>query len=200
MNAHSRIHAYLRVSTTHNGQTFDSQRSEIDRYLRLRGLTNITWHQDKLSGAKASRPGLDGLMKAVRKGKVDCVICYKLDRVGRSLSHLALIIEELRKNSVALICTGQGINTADDTAASKLQLDLLCVISAWERANHLERIAAGKRASGKIGGRPKKLRPMLVEKIVSLREQKRTYSSIAAEVGLSISSVRNALIQKKAVA
>ena len=43
---------------------------------------------DTASGVKSSREGLDRLMKAVRRGKVDIVVCYKLDRLGRSLRTL----------------------------------------------------------------------------------------------------------------
>ena len=46
---------------------------------------------DTISGAKTSRKGLDQLMRAVRLGKVDVVVCYNLDRLGRSLSHLVQV-------------------------------------------------------------------------------------------------------------
>jgi DNA invertase Pin-like site-specific DNA recombinase len=41
---------------------------------------------DTASGAKFSREGLDALMREVRKGRIDIVVAYKLDRLGRSLA------------------------------------------------------------------------------------------------------------------
>ena len=51
-------------------------------------------------------------MKAVRAGKVDVVLCYNLDRLGRSLSHLVHLLGEFSAHKVALIVPGQGINTS----------------------------------------------------------------------------------------
>jgi DNA invertase Pin-like site-specific DNA recombinase len=47
-----------------------------------------------VSGSKSSRKGLDRLMAAVRQGKVEIVVCYKLDRIGRSLSRLVQLVDE----------------------------------------------------------------------------------------------------------
>jgi DNA invertase Pin-like site-specific DNA recombinase len=54
-------------------------------------------------------------MAAVRKGKVDIVVCYKLDRLGRSLAHLAAMIAEFTAHNVALIVPEQGIDTSSST-------------------------------------------------------------------------------------
>jgi DNA invertase Pin-like site-specific DNA recombinase len=61
-------------------------------------------------------------MAEIRKGKVQRLVAYKLDRLGRSLSHLALILEELERNQVTLICTSQGISTDRDSAKASLVL------------------------------------------------------------------------------
>ena len=62
-----------------------------------------------MSGAEFIRPGLDALMAAVRAGKVERVIVFKLDRLGRSLPHLARILDELQRHGVALIATSQAL-------------------------------------------------------------------------------------------
>ena len=61
-------------------------------------------------------------MRAVRRGKVDVVVCFKLDRLGRSLSHLAQIIDEFTTHNVALVVPGQGIDTSEGNPAGRLQL------------------------------------------------------------------------------
>jgi DNA invertase Pin-like site-specific DNA recombinase len=57
------------------------------------------------SGAVSSRPGLEDMLNRVRQGGVHQVVTYKLDRLGRSLMHLAMIISELQMRNVAFICT-----------------------------------------------------------------------------------------------
>jgi DNA invertase Pin-like site-specific DNA recombinase len=81
---------YARVST--DAQNHDSQLAELRSYCERRGWTNVQEITDVVSGATRSRKGLDQLMPLVRRGKVDVVIAYKLDRIGRSLSHLAQLV------------------------------------------------------------------------------------------------------------
>lgn len=72
-------------------QRTDSQELELKRYCRQRGWDNLTFFTDRISGANASRPELDKLMHRVRAGEVERLVVYKLDRLGRSLTHLALM-------------------------------------------------------------------------------------------------------------
>jgi len=75
---------------------------------------------DIASGAERGRTGLDELMGLVRKGKVDVIVVFKLDRLGRSLAHLAQLIVEFQAHRVALICTSQGIDTTNQNPAVQL--------------------------------------------------------------------------------
>jgi DNA invertase Pin-like site-specific DNA recombinase len=77
---------YTRVST--DKQTTDSQLASLREYCARHDWQDVQVIADTVSGSKISRKGLDQLMKAVRAGKVDVVLCYNLDRLGRSLSHL----------------------------------------------------------------------------------------------------------------
>src|SRR4051812_48086543 len=99
---------YIRVSTLE--QRIDSQEQELKRYCRLRGWKNIASFVDKISGAKSSRPELDRLMQDIRGGKIERLIVYKLDRLGRSLTHLAIILDELNRLGVPLIASSQNID------------------------------------------------------------------------------------------
>ena len=81
------IALYLRVST--DRQTTDSQAIELRDYCRRRGWIDVAEYCDTVSGAKFSREGLDALMRQVRKGRIDSIVAYKLDRLGHSLAHLA---------------------------------------------------------------------------------------------------------------
>ena len=86
---------YIRVST--EGQRTDSQEREIKRHCQLRGWKAYVVYADKISGAKSSRPELDRLMHDMRAGKIERLVVYKLDRLGRSLTHLALILDEMNR-------------------------------------------------------------------------------------------------------
>lgn len=146
------IATYLRVSTS--DQSVEAQRLELATWLRGRKFTE---YSDIRSGARSDRPGLEALMVAVRAGYVQAVVCVKLDRMGRSLAHLARLVEEFEDRKVALVCTSQGIDTTEANACGKFQLAVLGAVAAFERELIRERTRAGlavARAAGKVLGRP----------------------------------------------
>jgi DNA invertase Pin-like site-specific DNA recombinase len=152
---------YARVST--DRQTHESQIHELREYCRQRGWT-AREIVDTASGAKASRAGLTELMSLVRAGQVSTIICYKLDRLGRSLAHLAQILSELTKRGVALLVPGQGIDTSNSNPAAQLQVNILCAVAEFEREVIRERVKAGlaaARARGRRLGSPNRINALL---------------------------------------
>jgi putative DNA-invertase from lambdoid prophage Rac len=150
-----RVAVYLRVST--DTQIHDSQEAELRDYCNRRGWSNIEWYQDTASGVKPDRRGLSNLMQKVRRGKVDIVLAFKLDRLARSLSHLAQLIAELQVHRVALVCPSQGIDTSNSNPAAALQLNILAAVAQFERELITERVRAGVAAAKARGvrmGRP----------------------------------------------
>jgi DNA invertase Pin-like site-specific DNA recombinase len=151
-----RVIIYGRVSTAE--QRHDSQIAEVQDYCARRwGDIAVTIITDTASGAKISREGLDKLMHLVRRNKVDVVACFKLDRLGRSLPHLAQIISELDQHSVAIVATSQGIDTNHDSPAGRLQMHVLMAVAEFERTLIVERVRSGQaaaRARGVKFGRP----------------------------------------------
>jgi DNA invertase Pin-like site-specific DNA recombinase len=73
------------------------------------------------------------MMKNIRGGNVERVLCYKLDRLGRSLTHLALMFDEFNRLKIPLIARSQGIDTSDDNPAGRLQLGVLMPVAEFER-------------------------------------------------------------------
>jgi DNA invertase Pin-like site-specific DNA recombinase len=125
--------------------------------LARRGWHDVREFSDVSSGAKFSRTGLDGLMREVRKGRVDAVVAYKLDRLGRPLPHLAQLVGEMTTHRVALIVPAQGIDTSASNPASQLQLNILMAVAEFEREIIRERVNSGLRAARARGvrlGRP----------------------------------------------
>jgi DNA invertase Pin-like site-specific DNA recombinase len=143
--------------------------------------------------AKTSREGLDRLMTLVRRGKVDVIACYKLDRLGRSLPHLAQIISELDQHDISLVATSQGIDTNHDSPAGRLQMHVLIAVAEFERSLIVQRVRAGQaaaRAKGVKFGRPATLWKHR-ERVVSLLQQGISCRQIAAQTGLPLGSVFN---------
>ena len=158
-----RIAVYGRVST--GAQSYASQLREVRAYVRRRWPKGeFTEYLDKASGAGFTRAGLDALMEKVRQGRVDILAVYKLDRLGRSLKHLAQLIGEFETHDTALVCTSQGIDTSDGNPAGRFMRTVLVGVAEFERDMIRERINAGLAAarehgtkSGKPFGRPRTL-------------------------------------------
>ncbi len=118
---------YTRVSTDH--QSHESQRESLLQYCQQRGWGSVEEITDTISGSKFTRTGLDRLMAGVRSGKIKVIVCFKLDRLGRSLAHLAQMISELKAHQVALVVPSQGIDTSNSNPAAQLQLNILSWLS-----------------------------------------------------------------------
>jgi DNA invertase Pin-like site-specific DNA recombinase len=154
---------YARVSTF--DQNLDLQ---IDALKKV-GCEKI--YTDQLSGAKADRPGLVQALAFARKG--DTLVVWRLDRLGRSLRHLILTVEEMQGRGIALKSLQDSIDTA--TAAGQLQFHMIAALAQFERSLIQERTNAGlvaARARGRLGGRPKKLTPEQIEMAASLMKDK----------------------------
>ena len=120
--------------------------------------------EDKISGAKSKRPGLDKLLKVLRPG--DTVIVWKLDRMGRSLIHLVDLLNHFLSNNIEFISITEGIKIS--TSIGRFAYTMLSAVAEMERENMIERTRAGlavARANGRIGGRCSKLAPEQWEQI-----------------------------------
>ena len=147
-----RVALYARVSTS--DQTNENQLDELRRYTVARGWESVEY-TDVISGAKDRRPALDHLLKDVRRRKVDVVVCWRLDRLGRSLKHLVTLLDELQALGVSFVSLGEGIDCT--TPAGKLQLHILAALAEFERGRIQERVRAGlarARRQGTRLGRP----------------------------------------------
>lgn len=129
--------------------------------LQLEALNRLKCDQifeDKISGAKSKRPGLDKMMKKLRPG--DTVVVWKLDRLGRSLIHLVDLLRYFRENNIEFISVTEGIRIS--TSIGRFAYTMLSAAAEMERENIIERTRAGlavARAKGRIGGRRPKLTP-----------------------------------------
>ncbi|GGH06703.1 recombinase family protein [Silvibacterium dinghuense] len=97
------IALYARVSTL-NGQNPELQLAELREYATRRGWTVAGEYIDLcVSGAKESWPEFNRLMADAHRRRFDAIACWKLDRLGRSLKHLVLTLEDLQAYGVAFL-------------------------------------------------------------------------------------------------
>ena len=149
---------YARVSTL--DQEPENQLQELRRYVQARGWTWTEYIDHGVSGTKDRRPALDRLVADARRRKVDTVVVWRLDRLGRSLKHLVTLLDELQALGVGFVSLGEGIDL--QTPAGRLQLHILAALSEFERCRIAERVAAGlarARREGTRLGRPEKRIP-----------------------------------------
>ncbi|MEJ2638512.1 MAG: recombinase family protein [Desulfosarcinaceae bacterium] len=111
------------------------------------------WFTDIASGAKTQRPGLDKAVEFCRSG--DTLVVWKLDRMGRSMSHLIGMIKVLEKRDVGFQSLAENIDTT--TSDGRLIFHLFGALAEFERDLIRERVQAGlksARARGRKGGPP----------------------------------------------
>lgn len=150
---------YARVST------LDQKLNLQIEALNKAGCSKI--FTDVASGAKSERPGLDEALKYLREG--DTLVVWKLDRLGRSLSHLLKIIESLSEQNIQFkSITDSAVDTS--TSSGKLMLTMIAALSEFERNLIKERTKEGI-ASAKARGRKGGRRPVVTEQKLKKAKQ-----------------------------
>jgi DNA invertase Pin-like site-specific DNA recombinase len=128
-----------------------------------------------VSGAKDRRPALDQLVTDAKRRRFDVLLCWRLDRLGRNLRHLIMLLDELYTVGVTFVSLTEGIDAT--TPAGRLQLHVLGAIAEFERARIRERICAGlarARTQGRRLGRPR-LHSQVVPRGLTVREAARLW-------------------------
>lgn len=177
---------YARCSTKE--QNLDLQ---LDA-LKAAGCEKI--YSDIASGAKTDRPELDKCLKGLKAG--DILVCWKLDRLGRSLHHLVNIVHDLVVRRVSFkVLTGHGANIDTSTASGKLVFGIFAALAEFERELIRERVNAGiaaAKARGVRFGRERRITPEVLVEATS-RLPTASVRQIAASLGLSKSGLYAAL-------
>jgi len=136
---------YARVST--EDQTLDFQ---LDA-LKSGGCDRI--HKDVAGGTTAQRAGLERALYELRAG--DTLVVWRLDRLGRSLTHLINTVSELKAKGIGFRSLTEHIDTT--TPSGQLIFHIFGALAEFERSLIRERTLAGlaaARARGRTGGRP----------------------------------------------
>jgi DNA invertase Pin-like site-specific DNA recombinase len=150
--------AYLRVST--DGQDLKNQKLEILDYAQKHSFTINDWIEVKVSSRKSTKERLvDQLLNQLETG--GCLIVSELSRLGRSVSQIIAIVDELIKKKVKVIIIKQGmiINGKNDIA-TKTMITMFSLFAEIERDLISERTKCGlirAKSEGKLIGRPRGL-------------------------------------------
>ena len=141
--------------------SLDAQREACTAYIdsqRHEGWLALDDRYDDggYSGGTLERPGLQRLIRDIEAGRVDTVVCYKIDRLSRSLTDFAKLVDVFERNSVTFVSVTQSFCTT--TSMGRLTLNILLSFAQFERELAGERIRdkfAASRAKGMwMGGSP----------------------------------------------
>ena len=188
MDKHTAI--YIRVST--NQQSTRSQRADLERWLKAQAPNGaIVWYEDKASGKNMDRVQWQTLQSAIDCGKVEKLVVWRLDRLGRTASGLCKLFEDLQDKKVRLVSLMDSIDLG--TASGRLIANVLASVAAYETEIRGERVKAGQQAARAAGktwggsrkGRRVKLTDEKIRAIQTMKAQGEKISAIARAVHLS---------------
>jgi DNA invertase Pin-like site-specific DNA recombinase len=186
------IAIYARVSTT--DQSCQMQLHELREYVAKRGWQVFAEYVDTgFSGAAASRPELDRLLRDARLRKFEAVLVWKLDRWGRSVAHCVRSIQELVSLGIRFLSPTESIDTGTESPMSKFLLHLFAAFAEMDRGIIRERVCAGVRAAKANGtrlGRPRRV--FRRDEALRLRAEGRSWRSVAQTLDLPMSTVIDA--------
>jgi DNA invertase Pin-like site-specific DNA recombinase len=179
---------YMRVSTDGQDQKVDLQKDA----LLVAGVDERHLYEDKESGSSRKRKGLEACLSFLKEG--DTLVVWKLDRLGRSLSDLISIINELKEKGVRFKSLTENMDT--HTAQGELLFGLFGTLAQYERAIICERINAGLAAArnrGRRGGRPRAIDDEKLEVIKQAIDQGMSKAAASRTFNVPISTLYDAL-------
>lgn len=146
---------YCRVSK--EDQDANKQELLCREYCERYGIELYETYVDVISGISSQRPCLNKMLIDMRLYKFNTIVVSKLDRIGRSLSHLLSMFDEFNRKGVHFIAVTQNIDTS--TAAGKLQMQMLGAFAEFERNMISERTKEALRKCKNVGKRGKDKKP-----------------------------------------
>lgn len=179
---------YMRVSTDGDRQVLDLQRDA----LQAAGVDPRHLYEDRVSGNQGERSGLAAALVFMQPG--DCLVVWKLDRLGRSLPHLLATVMALRERGIAFRSLTEQIDTT--TPQGELLFHIFGALAQFERALIRERVQAGLAAArrrGRRGGRPLAIDTEKLAAIIAALETGATKAAVCRTFGVRRSTLIDTL-------
>lgn len=191
---------YVRVSTKE--QSHASQLPDLERWVAAHDGP-VEWFRDTFSGRSMDRPGMEALIEAMRQGKIDRIVVWRLDRLGRTTRGLCQLFDQLREWSINLVSLKDGFSL--DSAAGRLHARILASVAEFETEVRAERVAAGQavaRRQGKRWGGSKKgwrwkVSDDQLDAVHEMRAGSKPIAQIARVTGLSRPTIYRVLRELK---
>jgi len=189
-----RVAIYSRVST--NVQDNENQLAQLRKYCYGHGHKIVQEYVDTCSGANEKRPQFDQMFKDAEHKRFELVLFWSLDRfsrqgIGKTIDHL----NRLTKLGIAYRShKEEGLDTT--TAFGEFLISIFAYLAKQERLRITERVRAGldrARTQGRVGGRPKALKPYQLETAQKMRDEGRSWSYIAKQFNCHLDTIKRAL-------
>lgn len=187
---------YVRVSS--GSQNIESQLPDLERYAETLDVTPV-WFVDKKTGKTMNRPQWNKLQDAIDNNKVARLVVWRLDRLGRTVSGLTKLFDELQAKKIHFESLKDKIDLS--TTAGRLIANVLASVAAYETEVRAERVQAGqsiakskgKSWGGSTKGRLHKITIEQVRQIVKMKDERQKVSVICRTVNVDRPSVYRVL-------
>ena len=185
------VGVYVRVSTLDQESGLESQVEALKVYLEGEGLKGVKWYQDRPSRATTRRPAFEKLQRDIASGKVKTVVCWKLDRLSRSLRDGITVLCDWLDHGVRVVAVSQQLDFSG--TEGQMVAGILFAVAQMERENQRENTKRGLQAAKdrgvKLGKRPK----LFVKDIVPLLARGLNIGAVAKTLGKSRQAIYDTL-------
>jgi DNA invertase Pin-like site-specific DNA recombinase len=177
---------YTRVSTI--DQHPETQLCDLREMAKQRGYEIVYEYNDKISGAKQKRLGLDQLLADARRHKFDVVLVWAFDRMARSVRHFLEILDELNHLSIEFVSFRENIDTGGPLG--RAMVVIVGAIAELEKNLIVERVRAGMRRA-RLEGRQIGRSPLKIDRaqLIDDRRSGMSLSQVAKKHRVSRATV-----------
>jgi DNA invertase Pin-like site-specific DNA recombinase len=179
---------YMRVSTSGDRQVLDLQRDA----LLAAGVDARHLFEDRVTGSRGDRVGLTKALAFIKPG--DCLVVWKLDRLGRSLPHLLTTATDLKKRGIAFRSLTEQMDTT--TPQGEFLFHIFGSLAQFERSLIQERVQAGLAAArrrGRHGGRPTTVDAEKLAAVTAALDDGATKAAVCRTFGIKRSTLIDSL-------
>lgn len=195
----NKVAVYVRVSTVN--QNLEGQRASIQGWLDGHGVKDAVWYEDAgVSGDTLNRPAMDRLKADIFNGQVKTVVCFKLDRLSRSMQEGIGLICSWIKQDVRVVSVTQQLDFSG--TVGQMVAAVLLAVAQMEQETRRERQAVGI-AVAKAKGNVYKGRQVGAtnkasaskERILELVAKGLTHAEVATALGCSTKTIQRTIRQ-----
>ena len=157
---------YVRVST--GDQHPETQLYDLRGMAKQRHFDVVAEYADRISGAKAKRPGLDEMLRDARRQRFDVLMVVAFDRLARSTRHFLEVLDELSDIGIEFVSFRENIDTGGPLG--RAIVTIVGAIAELERSLIIERVKAGMRRA-KLDGTRLGRRPLSIDRLAIVRDR-----------------------------